>query len=43
MPKWQFENRYFPNNGTELFKVTDGIEKLVAIFVSDIKMFIPAK
>ncbi|PKR82387.1 hypothetical protein CWO92_24780 [Heyndrickxia camelliae] len=43
VPEWQFDNRYFPNNGAELYRVTDGIEKLVAIFDSDLKMFIPVK
>ncbi len=32
VPEWQFDSRYFPDNGAELYRVTDGIEKLVAIF-----------
>jgi hypothetical protein len=43
VPEWQFDNRYFPNNGAELYRVTDGIEKLVAIFDSDLKVFTPVK
>ncbi|KIL43110.1 T7SS effector LXG polymorphic toxin [Jeotgalibacillus campisalis] len=43
VPEWQFDNRYFPNNGAELYEVTDGIEKLVAKFDSDLKVFIPIK
>ncbi|MBL5769363.1 hypothetical protein [Heyndrickxia sporothermodurans] len=43
VPEWHFNNRYFPDNGAELYRVTDGTEKLVAIFDSDLKLFIPVK
>ncbi len=43
VPEWQFDSRYFPNNGAELYRVKDGIEKLVAIYDSDLKRFIPVK
>ncbi|MCK0472329.1 hypothetical protein [Halalkalibacter sp. APA_J-10(15)] len=43
VPEWQFDNRYLPNDGAELYKVANGNEKLVAIFDSDLKMFIPVK
>ena len=41
--EWQFDSRYFPDNGAELYRVIDGIEKLVAIFDSNLKVFIPVK
>ncbi|WP_051348459.1 pre-toxin TG domain-containing protein [Peribacillus kribbensis] len=43
VPEWQFDNRYFPNDGAELYRVTDGVDKLVARFDSDLKAFIPVK
>ncbi|SDZ50609.1 hypothetical protein SAMN05421736_11533 [Evansella caseinilytica] len=43
VPEWQFNSRYAPNDRAELYGVTDGVEKLLAVYDSDLKVFIPVK
>lgn len=43
IPEWSFGSRYLPNDGAELFEVTDGVTKLVGVFDSDLKRFISVK
>ncbi|MEC5425166.1 hypothetical protein QGM71_16895 [Virgibacillus sp. C22-A2] len=41
VPEWQFDGRYLPNDGAELYSVTNNIEKLVAVYDEKLKLFIP--
>lgn len=43
IPEWKFSRRHFPHEGAKLYSVKNGVEKLVGIFDSDLKRFVPVK
>jgi hypothetical protein len=43
IPEFQFNDRYLPENGAELYQVIDGEDILSAVFDSDLKVFVPVQ